>query len=208
MKKELIKKYPDQLLNVYHNAFLKHCPYDYVVVLKDKIEDEIKDHILYTNYQNFYTYDYLKYPIPPIRKPHKLLTYMEGIHILEKREYGSLVITHDLPYCITMNHFIVDGHIYFHTGYNGFKLNGINKLACFHVVNDLGIHKEAFTHNHESVVVYGFLKEVKENKKALLNAFMNRYTPGYMKELDDQMISRTMILELSIEHMIVKRHYH
>ena len=55
---------------------------------------------------------------------------------------------------MSLNHFVVDGHIYFHCGRQGYKLNGIDKVACYHVVEDLGIHKEAFTNNHQSVVIY------------------------------------------------------
>ena len=207
MKDLFIQKYQKQMLNIYEKSFLKNCDYDYVVVLNDQ-KEEVIDRILYTNYTDFYKKDLLKYPIPPIRKPHKLLTYHEGMKILNDVSYGALSITHDIPYCVSLNHFVVDGHIYFHCGKQGYKLNGLNRLACYHVVKDLGIHEEVWTHNHESVTVYGFLREVNENKKALLNAFMKRYTPDHFKNINDQVINNTVILELSIEHMSAKRHYH
>lgn len=208
MKQQLIKQYKERLLNIYDSTLLKESTYDYILILKDQEKDEIINNILLTNYQNFYQHDYLKINIPALRKPRKLLTYQEGIDILNRVNYGTLSITNDIPYCTTLNHFVVEGHIYFHTGFQGYKLNGLNQLSCFHVVEDLGIHQEAATHNHQSVTIYGYLKEVKENKKALLNAFMKRYTPDYPKEITPQMVEKTMILELSIDHMCTKRHYH
>lgn len=207
MKDQILKENKKTILNVYHKDFLKNCSYEYVAVIKDLEEDECVDGVYYTNYQRFFEQFELLYPIPPIRKVHKLLTYQQGIDILNKVNYGALCIQNEFPYCMSLNHFVVDGHVYFHTGYKGFKLKGLNQLACYHVVEDLGIHKEASTHNHQSVIIYGYLKEVKENKKALLNALMERYAPGVSKDLD-QLVDITMILELTIEHMSVKRHFH
>ncbi len=208
MKEELIKQYQNQLLNIYEKQFLKNCSYDYILVLKDLEKSYENNRILYTNYKDFFSHDYLTIPIPTYRKPRKLLTYFECFKIIQKVNYGSLAISNELPYCVSLNHFVVDGHIYFHCGRQGYKLNGIDKVACYHVVEDLGIHKEAFTNNHQSVVIYGILKEVKENKKALLEAFLHRYTPGLTKDLTDLMIENTMILELEIIHMTGKRHFH
>ena len=187
---------------------MKNCDYDYILVLNNQEESQVINNILYTNYQDFYKHDYLKYSIPPIRKPRKLLTYNDGFNILNKVDYGTLAISSKIPYCTSLNHFVVDGHIYFHCGHTGHKLEGLNQLVCYNVVDDLGIHKEVFTHNHQSVHIYGFLKEVKENKKALLEAFLQRFTPGFTKNLNDQMIQNTMLLEIDIIHMNVKKHFH
>lgn len=208
MKEKLLLKYKDKCLNVYSQDELKNCSYDFVVVLKDLTESYIDNNILYINYDSFFTHDYLKYPIPAIRKPKKLLTYASGMDILNKVNYGVLAIEAEIPYCVHLNHFIVNQHLYFHCSRQGYKLNGLDHLASYTVVEDLGIHKEAFTNNHHSVCVYGTLKEVKENKKALLDAFLQRYTPGFTKDLNENVINHTMILELSIIHMTAKRHYH
>lgn len=208
MKTELIKQYTENLLNIYTKELLKNCDYDYILVLNNQEESQVINDILYTNYQDFYKHDYLKYSIPPIRKPRKLLTYNDGFNILNKVDYGTLAISSKVPYCTSLNHFVVDGHIYFHCGHTGHKLEGLNQLVCYNVVDDLGIHKEVFTHNHQSVHIYGFLKEVKENKKALLEAFLLRFTPGFTKNLNNQMIQNTMLLEIDIIHMNVKKHFH
>lgn len=208
MKNILIEKYKETLLNIYEQSLLQNCSYDFIVVLKNQEDDFIEDNILYTNYKNFFNNHYLKLSVPPIRKPRKLLTYQEGLDILKKVNYGVLSITNDIPYCVGLNHFIVDNHIYFHCGKQGYKLNGINKIACYHVIEDLGIHVEVFTNNHNSVVVYGTLKEVTENKKALLEAFLKRYTPGFTKDLTEAVVNNTMILELTIDHMTAKKHFH
>lgn len=208
MREKLIQQFQDNLLNIYDSSFLKNCSYQYILVLKDLKEPYVDQNILYTHYHDFYSHDYLKYPIPAIRKPHKLQTYQQGIDLLKKINYGTLCITSNIPYMVSLNHWIVDNHIYFHCGQDGYKLKGVNQLACYQVVEDLGIHQEAFTNNHQSVIVYGFLKEVKDHKKALLNAFMERYTPGLTKDLNQSILDKTTILELSIEHMSVKKHFH
>lgn len=207
MKTKIIEKYKDSLLNIYDQTLLKNCPYDYVVVLKD-VKEHIEDNILYTTYDNFYNHKEFKMIIPPIRKTKKLLTYQEGIDILQKIPYGTLSITCDIPYCTAINHIVYNNAIYFHTGYTGHKLNGLSKLACFHVIEDLGIHKEAFTHNHNSVTVYGTLEEVKENKKDILESFLHQLTPGFTKNINENTIANTMIIKLSIDHMTAKKHYH
>ena len=51
-------------------------------------------------------------------------------------------------------------------------------------------------------------REVKENKKALLEAFLQRFTPGFTKNLNEQMLQNTMLLEIDIIHMNVKKHFH
>lgn len=208
MKKQLINQYKNILLNIYAKEDIIHCPYDYILVCKDLKEPYVDNHILLTTYQDFYNNYQLKYPIPPIRKPRKLLTYQQSMEIIKKINYGTLVIPASIPYCVSLNHFVVDNHIYFHTGKNGYKLNCINQLCLFQVINDLGIHEEAFTHNHQSVHVYGILKEVKENKKALLEAFLQRYTPHFTKEINSSMIENTMLLELDVYHINGKRHFH
>ena len=208
MKEDLINQYSQTLINIYPKKYLKNCLYDYIVVLKNQENPIEKNNILYTNYQDFFKHDYLIYPIPVYRKPHKLLTYQESMTILNNMNYGSLAITNDIPYCVSLNHFVVDQHIYFHCGQQGYKLKGLNQLACYHVVEDLGIHQEAFTNNHNSVVVYGILKEVKKNKKALLEAFLKRFTPDFTKDLTVQAIENTKILELEIIHITGKKHFH
>ena len=52
----------------------------------------------------------------------------------------------------------MDGHIYFHTGRKGYKLNGLNQTASFVVTEDLGMSYNG-THNFRSVQVLGTLKE-------------------------------------------------
>ncbi|MEG0685503.1 MAG: pyridoxamine 5'-phosphate oxidase family protein, partial [Coprobacillus sp.] len=162
----------------------------------------------FIGYKDFFEKDLLTMPIVPIRKPLKLLTYQDGMNILKKIAYGTLSITNEIPYCFGITHFVVDGKLYFHTGYKGLKINGINKLACFHVIEDLGINPSAATQNFQSVIIYGTLKEVKENKKELIDALLVTYCPHHQKTLNKQSIENTLVLELTIDHMDVKRHYH
>lgn len=207
MKEKIIQEYQDSLLNIYHQSFLKNCTYDYVVVLKEG-EEFIKDNILFVNYHDFYNKHDFQMIIPPIRKEKKLLTYQNGLDLLKRVHYGTLSITNDFPYCTGLNHIVYKNEIYFHCGYTGYKLNGLNHIACYHVIEDLGIHAEAFTNNHQSVTVYGVLKEVKENKKAILEAFLQQLTPGFSKVLNENAIKHTMIMKLTIDHMSVKKHFH
>lgn len=208
MKTKLINQYQETLINIYPKEFIKSCPYDYIIVLKDLENSYEENNILFTSYQDFFHQFNFIYPMPPIRKPRKLLTYRESMDIIQRMHYGTLAIQTEIPYCVGLNHFIVDGHIYFHCGKQGYKLSGLNHLACYNVIEDLGIHVEAFTNNHQSIIVYGILKEVKENKQVLLDAFLQRYTPGLTKDLNEQVVENTMILELEIIHISGKKHYH
>ena len=198
MKDTLLATYKDTVLNVYTQDFLKSDEYEYVVCFKELEKEYVENGVLHIGYDELFKIDLLKYPIPPIRKTRKLLSYEYGLSILKDVNYGSLAITDEVPYQISLTHFIVNDRIYFHCGYTGHKLTGLNKLACFNVVKDLGINESANTQNHESVIVYGYLKEVTENKKALLNAFMERYTPTHVKEITEPMINNTMVFELTI----------
>lgn len=207
MKEKIKENYKDSLLNIYDSSILNNCPYDYVVVLNEG-EEKVVSNIMYTTYDQFYKHKEFEFPIPAIRKAKKLLTYQEGLEILQRVPYGVLSITNDIPYCIGVNYILINDTIYIHTGYDGYKLQGLNKLACFHVIEDLGIHQEVFTHNHASVTIYGKLEEVKENKKDLLQSFLLKLTPDFSKEISDSAAEHTNILKLTIKHMSVKKHYH
>ena len=207
MKNTLFKKYKDTVLNIYSKDQLNHCQYDYVLVFKEQ-EETIKDNMLFIAYKDFHKREYLKLNIPAIRKPNKLLTYQEGMNILSRVKYGTLAISNDVPYCVGLTHFVVDGRLYFHTGYNGFKLKGMNKLACYHVIEDLGINGTLATQNYQSVNIYGQIKEIKENKRALIDALLQDLTPLHTKKITQQSVDHTLILELVIDHMDVKRHFH
>ena len=207
MKKELLEKYKTTVLNIYSKEQLNNCPYDYVLVFKEQ-EETVIDNMLLINYKDFFEKGYLKLNLQPIRKPGKLLTYQDGMNIMKKVKYGTLAITNDIPYCIGITHFIVDGHIYFHTGYKGFKLNGLDKMACYHVIEDLGVNETLATQNYQSVVVFGTIKEVKDNKKALIDALLQDLTPHNTKNITQQSVDHTLIFEITIDHMDVKKHFH
>ncbi|MEG0593078.1 MAG: pyridoxamine 5'-phosphate oxidase family protein [Coprobacillus sp.] len=207
MKQQLIERYKETLLNIYAKEQLNDCPYNYVLVFKEH-DEEVIDNILLISYKDFFNKSYLKLPVSAIRKPNKLLTYQDGLNILNKVAFGTLSITNDIPYCFGITHFIVDGKLYFHTGYKGMKITGIDKTACYHVIEDLGINPSLATQNYQSVTIYGTLKEVTENKKALIDALLVTYCPHHQKNLTKQSIENTLVLELTIDHMDVKRHYH
>lgn len=201
--------YQDQLLYVFSKEQCKDLKENYLVIIKNESEVIDIDGCLIMHYQDDFE-SLLKMKLPTkIRKPKKLLSYQQSYRILEDIEYGVLSICYDdIPYSVGLNHILLDGHLYFHCSKQGFKLNGVGKRASFIVIDDLGINKEVGTHNHQSVALFGTLKEVKDNetKKAALLKIVQDLAPQH--PYNDHMLTFTNILELEIDYMIGKKHFH
>ena len=202
----LLKQYQDNIIHIYLKQLLKNKNYDYMLVVKEKFETQ--ENILIYSYEENFEQE-LNITIPDkIRKPRKLLTYHECLEVIKNNNISILTITNDIPYSLPINHFIVDNHIYFHTSKHGYKLRGLDKQASLLIYEDLGINEMASTQNHKSVHIYGTLKEVKENKKELLIALMQQLTPNNIKEVSEAAVNNVNILEITLDHVIGKLHYH
>lgn len=201
--------YQNQLLYVFSKDQCIDLKADYLVIIKDDSEMIAIEGCWIMYYQDDFE-SLLKFQLPSkIRKPKKLLSYQQSYAILENIEYGVLSFCYqDIPYSVGLNHILLDGHLYFHCSMKGFKLNSINKRVTFLVIDDLGINKEAGTHNHQSVSLIGTLRQVKDDtiKKAALLKIVQDLAPKH--PYDDHMLTFTNILELEIDYMIGKRHFH
>ncbi len=149
-------------------------------------------------YQNHY---------PTIRKKYKLIAKNEAVEIIEKAHFGTLAITNDFPYAIGINHVVYRDRIYFHTGLQGYKLNGIDKQCCFTVINDLGLKEVATTNNYESVMVFGKLVQANEEKYEVLKKLMQDLAPSQpMMTKESAEKIPLNILSIEIDCMYGKRH--
>lgn len=106
--------------------------------------------------------------------------------ILKKGEYGVLAVVcpDGSPYAVPLNYAWNNGVIYFHCAAQaGKKLESIRtcEKVCFTVVGDTCVQPEEFGTLYESVVVQGEVREA-EDKRAGLNAILEKYSGDYMKE--------------------------
>lgn len=181
---------------------------DFLVIIKDDSEMQ-DDRCQIMHYSEDFE-SLLKVKLPTkIRKPHKLLSLQQCYDVMKRIDYGVLSITSDnYPYSVGINHIIVDNRIYFHCAKSGYKLNGIDKLASFTVIEDLGINLDVGTHNHRSVAVFGKLKMVEDNdiKRTALLQLVHDLAPKH--PYHDRMLTTTHILELEIDFIIGKVHIH
>ena len=138
----------------------------------------------------------------------------ECVDILKNELRGVLSVVGDevYPYGVPINHFYCeeDGHIYFHSGRTGHKIDAMKACdkACF-CVYDQGFRREGeWALNIRSVIVFGRLRIVEDHERAL--AISRRLS--YKFTQDSDYIEREIIhsgpgvlcFELIPEHMTGK----
>ena len=101
------------------------------------------------------------------------LSREECIDILKQELRGVLSVNGDdgYPYALPINHFYDerDGHLYFHSGPKGHKIDAImqSDKACF-CCYDQGFVKEGdWALNIKSVIVFGHVRIVEDREKAI-----------------------------------------
>lgn len=205
--KEIINIYQDQLIYIFDQSKLKNNQYHYLVIVKDDTTIIPIHDCCIMHYQEDFE-SFLKFSLPTKnRKVKQLISFNQCEQIMTQISYGVLAFSvNDFPYSVALDHILLDGHLYFHCAKSGYKLQGINAKATYLVVHDLGINKKVGTHNHESVAIYGTLKEVQDfdtKKKALLKLVASL---APLHPYQDAMVNATTILELDIDYMIGKSH--
>ena len=62
-----------------------------------------------------------------MRRNRQQLTDAESVAILERNTHGVLAVCGDdgYPYAVPLNHFMMDGRVYFHCAVEGHKLDAI-----------------------------------------------------------------------------------
>ena len=151
----------------------------------------------------------------PMTRKNKQLPDEECVDILKRELRGVLSVIGDdgYPYGMPMNHYYneEDGHIYFHGGRKGHKLDAI--AACDKAsfcVYDSGWREEGdWALNIRSVIVFGRIRPVEDHEKAM--DISRRLSYKFTRDEDyiAQEIRRsgpgTLCLELIPEHITGKR---
>ena len=142
------------------------------------------------------------------------ITDAECVEILKKEPRGVLSVLGDdgYPYGMPLNQFYCedDGHIYFHSGNAGHKIDALKACdkASFCVM-DGGYRREGeWALNIKSVIVFGRLRVVEDHEKALEISrqlsykFTNDET--YIQREIERSGPGVMVFELIPEHMTGK----
>lgn len=151
----------------------------------------------------------------PMTRKNKQLPDSECVDILKRELRGVLSVIGDdgYPYGMPMNHYYneEDGHIYFHGGRKGHKLDAI--AACDKAsfcVYDSGWREEGdWALSIRSVIVFGRIRPVEDHEKAM--DISRRLSYKFTRDEDyiAQEIRRsgpgTLCLELIPEHITGKR---
>ena len=133
----------------------------------------------------------------------------ECIRVLKEQPRGVLSMIGDngYPYGIPLNHlYLDDGHIYFHCGKHGHKIDAIAKCdKVSYCVYDQGYRKDGeWALNISSVVVFGRIREVtdEDRMREICTLLTKRFTDDdeyLQRELRDS-FKNVKCLELIPEH--------
>jgi nitroimidazol reductase NimA-like FMN-containing flavoprotein (pyridoxamine 5'-phosphate oxidase superfamily) len=147
-------------------------------------------------------------------------------------EYGTLATmgADGYPYAVPVNFVFHNGNIYFHCATVAHKLDNIGYCSnvSFSLVTDVWVVPlipdkdvngndlkfNGFDTNFNSVIIFGYAKEVLEEEKmdglcALLKTFLGKDEYGKYKEAGikyiESSLKRTKLIKIEIEHMTGKR---
>lgn len=137
----------------------------------------------------------------------------ECIRVLKEQPRGVLSMIGDegYPYGIPLNHlYLDDGHIYFHCGKHGHKIDAIAKCdKVSYCVYDQGYRRDGeWALNISSVVVFGRIREVtdEDRMREICTLLTKKFTDDdeyLQRELRDS-FKNVKCLELIPEHMTGK----
>lgn len=139
----------------------------------------------------------------------------ECIELLKSEMRGVLSVQGDdgYPYGLPMDHWYCeeDGHLYFHCGKMGHKLDAIRRCdKVSYCIYDQGYRKEGdWALYIRSVIVFGRIRIVGDYDRAMdiCRRLSYKYTQdsGYIEKEIIQSGPRTLVLELIPEHMTGKK---
>ena len=101
------------------------------------------------------------------------LTQEECVRLLTEEKRGVLSVRgdDDYPYGVPLNHYYdpEDGHLYFHSGPNGHKIDAIRQWdkASFCVIDSGSSAEGEWALRFRSVIVFGRVRIVEDHEKAL-----------------------------------------
>ena len=147
-----------------------------------------------------------------MRRKRQLLSFEEGVAILEKMTNGILALHGDdgYPYAVPVSYVYAEGKIYFHSALKGHKIDAImhDGKVSFCVVEQDDVKPAEFTTYFRSVIVFGKARVLKgtEEKYAALKLLADKYSPdepGLEAEIDKG-YNRLLMIEITVEHMTGK----
>lgn len=136
----------------------------------------------------------------------------ECVQILKEEPRGILSVLgdNDYPYGMPLDYVYHDNKIIFHSALEGHMYDSIKKhdKVSFCVVNKGQKVENQWYHVFKSVIVFGKIREVKDENERLFNLRIlgNKYFPSeeYTEDEINKAMERTLVLELNIEHMTGK----
>lgn len=149
-----------------------------------------------------------------LRRIDKKLSMEECVAVLkmEKRGVLSVVGDNDYPYGMPMNHWYKeeDGKIYFHCGTGGHRFDALQKdnKASFCVYDEGYRNPGQWPLNVKSVIVFGKIQIVDDMERIIdiTTKLSYKFTQddAYIKEEIEKHAHRTLLLELTPEHICGK----
>ena len=149
-----------------------------------------------------------------MRRSKQELSQKETLDIIENSTSGVLALAGDdgYPYAVPISHAYSDGRLYFHSAIEGHKIDSIKRSgkASFCVISQDDVVPEHYTTNYKSAIAFGCIRivENEDEKIEILRKLGKRFAPDNTEEmLTDEIagaISRTAVLEMTIEHLTGK----
>lgn len=144
-----------------------------------------------------------------MRRINQVISEESCMEVLTSAPRGVLAVHGEdgYPYAFPMNHFYLDGKLYFHCATEGHKIDAIaaNKKVSFCVIDE-GFRKEGeWPLNIRSVVVFGTIKKLENDTSSMkiLRELGIKHYPDVesVKKVMSGHSSRVQMLELTIHHM-------
>ena len=150
-----------------------------------------------------------------VARKKQILSPEECREVLERETRGTLAVLGDdgYPYAVPINHWYCpeDGHLYFHSGNTGHKIDAIRRCdkASF-CVYDAGRREEGHWALHvRSVIVFGRIRILEDHERALeiCRRLSCKFTDDeeYIRREVENSGHRVLVFELIPEHVTGKR---
>ena len=146
-----------------------------------------------------------------MRKQKRKLPYEQAFELLTNSSHGTLsTISKDngYPYGITVNHVVLNHHIYFHCAKSGHKLENIksNNKVSFFVVGNSIVDKEAYTTKYKSAHIFGkaYVVESKEEREEVLYEIARKFTGKFFANAKAHILNAfdiTEVVRIEIDHL-------
>lgn len=121
-----------------------------------------------------------------IRRKDRIISQMGIDKVLKEGTYGvlSTIGKDGYPYGVPLNYAYEDGCIYFHcakeVGHKYENMKYCDKVS-FTVVGKSEVLSQSFSMDYESVIVFGTVSEIKEDKFPILMHLINKYSKDFLE---------------------------